>query len=579
MSRRPSLLLRLWREHVFGHWRILAIALVLMTLEGATLGAMSYLVQPLFDDVFVAGDAAAVTGIALAIAAIFILRAVSGFGQRILVMGVGLRVTTALQNRLLDHLLGLDARYFQANAPGGLIERVRGDTLALQQTASAALMTVGRDVISILSLLAVMLWVDWLWAVIALIGVPVLILPLGLLQRWIRETTRKARETAGVISTRLDEIFHGIVSIKVNRLETHEAKRFHGEVDRFLASQLRSETGKAALPAVIDIIAALGFLGVLLYGGAEILAGTKTVGDFMSFFTAMALLFDPLRRLSQVSGQLQAAQASLERLYAVLEERPTILPPEASQPIEAGDIRFDKVDFAYGPEPILRGLSFTAKEGETTALVGPSGAGKSTVFALLTRLVDPSEGRVSIGGTSVGAAELTALRDLIAVVGQEAALFDETIAENIRLGRLDATREEIETAAAAASVTDFTDRLDAGLATRVGPRGSALSGGQKQRVAIARAVLRDAPILLLDEPTSALDAASERVVQEALGRLAKGRTTLVIAHRLSTIRDADKIVVMEAGQVVEEGRHDDLLAKGGAYARFHALQSREDSGT
>lgn len=567
-----SLLLRLWRDHVRAFWPTLLIALVLMTIEGGALGVMSYMVRPLFDEVFVAGEAASVTWIALAIGGIFVIRALSGFGQRVLVMGIGLKVTTAMQTGMLRHLLSLDSGYFQANAPGALIERVRGDTLALQTTASGALMTLGRDTISILSLVAVMFWVDWVWALLAFVGVPLLMAPLALLQTWIRGTSRSARESAGLISTRLDEIFHGITSIKVNRLESHESQRFGGDVSKFLDAQIRAETGKAALPAVIDVIAALGFLGVLIYGGAEILAGTKTVGDFMSFFTAMALLFDPLRRLSSVSGQLQGAAASLERIYEVFAAAPEIQDPAAPKPISHGAIGLEDVHFSYGDAEVLRGLSFTAEEGQTTALVGPSGAGKSTVFGLVTRLIDADSGAVTIGGTSAEEASLADLRSLFAVVGQDAALFDETIAENIRLGRLDASKSAIAGAAAAASVAEFANRLPKGLETMVGPRGSALSGGQRQRVAIARALLRDAPILLLDEPTSALDSQSEAKVQAALATLSKGRTTLVIAHRLSTIRDADKIVVIEEGKVVEQGRHADLLARGGTYARLHAMQ-------
>ncbi len=568
-----NLLIRLWREHVVGFWRLLIVAFILMVIEGSTLGAISYLIQPLFDLVFIDGNSSAVTWVALAISGIFVLRAISGFGQRVLIVTIGLRVTTALQTRLLGHLLSLDARFFQDNAPGSLIERVRGDTQALQGVASATLMTIGRDTISVISLLTVMLISDWTWALLALAGVPILILPLSLLQKLIRKTTRAAREAAARLSTQLDEIFHGIISIKVNRLEDHEATRFDQEVDRFLDAQLRAERGKAANPAVIDVIAAIGFLVVLIYGGQQIIAGEKTVGEFMSFFTALALVFDPLRRLSAVSGHIQAALASLERLYSVLEARPTILPPASPKRLKSGDIRFASVSFSYGDTPVLRGFDLTAEEGRTTALVGPSGAGKSTVFSLLTRLIDPDLGEVSIAGTAIDAADLEELRNAIALVGQETALFDETIAQNIRLGRLDATDAQVQAAAEAAHVTDFADGLPLGLNTPVGPRGGSLSGGQRQRVAIARAMLRDAPILLLDEPTSALDARSEQLVNEALRRLSAGRTTLVIAHRLSTIRAADHIVVMDQGAVIEQGTHEALMARKGAYARLNQLQS------
>ena len=568
-----NLLIRLWREHVVGFWRLLIVAFILMVIEGSTLGAISYLIQPLFDLVFIDGNSSAVTWVALAISGIFVLRAISGFGQRVLIVTIGLRVTTALQTRLLGHLLSLDARFFQDNAPGSLIERVRGDTQALQGVASATLMTIGRDTISVISLLTVMLISDWTWALLALAGVPILILPLSVLQKLIRKTTRAAREAAARLSTQLDEIFHGIISIKVNRLEDHEATRFDQEVDRFLDAQLRAERGKAANPAVIDVIAAIGFFAVLIYGGQQIIAGEKTVGEFMSFFTALALVFDPLRRLSAVSGHIQAALASLERLYSVLEARPTILPPASPKRLKSGDIRFDSVSFSYGDTPVLRGFDLTAEEGRTTALVGPSGAGKSTVFSLLTRLIDPDLGEVSIAGTAIDAADLEELRNAIALVGQETALFDETIAQNIRLGRLDATDAQVQAAAEAAHVTDFADSLPLGLNTPVGPRGGSLSGGQRQRVAIARAMLRDAPILLLDEPTSALDARSEQLVNEALRRLSAGRTTLVIAHRLSTIRAADHIVVMDQGAVIEQGTHEALMARKGAYARLNQLQS------
>ena len=568
-----TLLARLWRDHVAGYWPRLLIAGVLMSLEGAALGLLAWLIQPLFDDLFSSDNMSGVGWVALAIAGVFALRAVAGFGQRVILVAVGLKVTTALQSRLLRHILSLDLSFFRDMAPGALIERVRGDTLALQGIAANTVMSLGRDTIGLVALLTVMVLNDWVWTLLALIGLPLLVLPILALQRYIRITTTASREAASRLATQLDEIFHGAQSVKLNRLEAHEMARFDGEVRGFLRQALRAQRGLAANPATIDLVSAIGLVAVLYYGGAQIVSGEKSVGEFMSFFTALGLLFDPLRRLSNIAGQLQAGVASLQRLYDVLDAHPTILSPANPRPLQPGDIAFEDVEFGYGDASVLRGLRFVAKQGQTTAIVGASGAGKTTVFGLLTRLIDADAGTIRIGGDAVGDLDLDQLRDAIAVVGQETALFDATIADNIRLGRLDATPDEVRAAARAASVLEFSDHLPLGLDTPVGPRGSALSGGQRQRVTIARAILKAAPILLLDEPTSALDARSEKLVQDALTRLSAGRTTLVIAHRLSTIREADLILVLDRGRVIEQGSHAELMAMNGAYARLEALQS------
>jgi ABC-type multidrug transport system fused ATPase/permease subunit len=324
-------------------------------------------------------------------------------------------------------------------------------------------------------------------------------------------------------------------------------------------------------------MAGLGFMGVLFYGGTEILSGEKSVGDFMAFFTAIGLAFEPLRRLGNMAGVWQVAAAGIERIRQILDTEPGLRSPAKPLPPPQGvpEIRLEDVSVSYGETSVLNGCSFIADAGKTTALVGPSGAGKSTIFNVLTRLVDPTHGQVTLGGVPVSSIALGDLRGLFSVVSQDALLFDDTVLENILLGQTDVSEQKLKRALDAAHVSDFLPQLSDGLNTPVGPRGSALSGGQRQRVAIARAVLRDRPILLLDEATSALDTGSEAKVQEALDDLSKGRTTLVIAHRLSTVRDAHKIVVMDQGRVIEQGTHDALLERSGSYAALHRMQMRD----
>lgn len=565
----------LWRDYLRRHLGFVILALVLMSLEGAMLGALSYLIKPMFDKVLVTGQSDALMWVALAVFGVFSLRAIASFGQRVIMSRIGQKVSAKLQGNLVAHMLTLDGRFFQDNPPGTLIERTRGDSGAAASVWGTVLSVAARDVISLISLLAVAISVDWRWTLIAVAGAPLLAVPITVLQNIVRRTTRRARVASARVSTRLDEIFHGATTIKLSGTERREATRFEDEMSHLVSAQIKSNAGQAAIPALMDLVAGLGFFGVLLYGGQQIIDGTKTVGEFMSFFTAMALVFEPLRRLGNVSGAWQAARASLERLYAIFSEQPDITSPAkpVALPVKpnAADIRFENVEFAYADAPVLRGTTFTAPAGKTTALVGASGAGKSTLFHLMTRLADPVKGQISIGGVPTTKLGLADLRGLYSVVSQDALLFDESLRDNVLMGS-EANAAKLTAALKAAHVEDFASRLDQGLDTPVGPRGSGLSGGQRQRVAIARAVLRDRPVLLLDEATSALDAQSEKIVQNALEELSKGRTTLVIAHRLSTIRDADKIVVMDKGRVVDEGTHDELLARGGLYADLYRLQ-------
>ena len=579
-SARSGPLMRwLWRDYLRAHRGTLALALMFMAIEGAMLGFLSRMIQPMFDSVFLQGNKDALFWVGAGICGIFFVRAVASAGQRILTKKVSESTAAKMRGNLLRHLMVLDSGYHQVNPPGQLIERVQSDVTVVNNSWASLLVGVGRDLVAVVVLFSVALSVDWGWTLIALIGIPFLVLPSLLAQAYVRRRSGTSRALAGRMATRLDEVFHGINPIKLNALESYQSDRYDALSNARVRAEVKMITGKAAVPALIDIMTGIGFLGVLIYGGGEIIAGDKTVGQFMSFFTAMSLAFEPLRRLGLMSGQWQTAAASIDRIQEIFHATPTIKAPASPATVTANAPRVALEDVAlhYGDLPVLRGTSFVAEAGKTTALVGASGAGKSTIFNVLTRLIEPQSGAVTIDGTSIDALSLPDLRGLFSVVTQDAALFDETLRDNILLGRDDIDDATLSAVLDAAHVADFLPQLSDGLDSPAGPRGSNLSGGQRQRVAIARALLRDTPILLLDEATSALDTKSEAIVQTALEKLSAGRTTLVIAHRLSTVRNADKIVVMDQGRVVDEGTHDALLARGGLYADLYNMQFRQEN--
>ena len=567
----------IWSDYLKDYKVMIIIAIILMIIEGSTFGLLSYFIEPMFDQVFAKGDHTAIKWVSLSVAGIFILRAFSAFFNKLVTIYIGQKVVAAIQKNMVRHLLTFSPNFFQENSPGSLIERVRGDTAVVERIWATVLAGSFRDLIAVFSLLIVAISIDPIWAMIALLGAPLLIIPVFFLRKLIQKTSRNSRSAAADLATRLDEIFHGISSIKLINGEKREHSKFANRLNKFVTNSISSEAGVAAIPSLMDIIAGIGFVGVLTYGGYQIIEGTKTVGEFMSFFTAIALLFEPIRRLGTIGGAWQTVFTNLERIRNIFDLDADIVPSQTNQPKDVNftnDIKFDNVHLSVNEKNILRGITFTAQAEKTTAIVGPSGAGKTTLFNLIGRLIDPDKGNVEIGNISVKDISLEKLRHNLSYVSQDSWLFDESIEENIKIGNPNASPEDYKKAIISANANDFIDEMPNKEKTPVGPRGSNLSGGQRQRIAIARAILRNTPILLLDEPTSALDNEAESQITKTISSLSGGRTTLIIAHKISTIKDSDHIIVLDNGLIIDQGTHSDLIDRCETYKSLYEIENR-----
>ena len=567
----------IWSDYLKDYQGMIIIAIILMIIEGSTFGLLSYFIEPMFDQVFAKGDHTAIKWVSLSVAGIFILRAFSAFFNKLVTIYIGQKVVAAIQKNMVRHLLTFSPNFFQENSPGSLIERVRGDTAVVERIWATVLAGSFRDLIAVFSLLIVAISIDPIWAMIALLGAPLLIIPVFFLRKLIQKTSRNSRSAAADLATRLDEIFHGISSIKLINGEKREHSKFANRLNKFVTNSISSEAGVAAIPSLMDIIAGIGFVGVLTYGGYQIIEGTKTVGEFMSFFTAIALLFEPIRRLGTIGGAWQTVFTNLERIRNIFDLDADIVPSQTNQPKDVNftnDIKFDNVHLSVNEKDILRGITFTAQAEKTTAIVGPSGAGKTTLFNLIGRLIDPDKGNVEIGNISVKDISLEELRHNLSYVSQDSWLFDESIEENIKIGNPNASPEDYKKAIISANANDFIDEMPNKEKTPVGPRGSNLSGGQRQRIAIARAILRNTPILLLDEPTSALDNEAESQITKTISSLSGGRTTLIIAHKISTIKDSDHIIVLDNGLIIDQGTHSDLIDRCETYKSLYEIENR-----
>ena len=538
-----------------------------------------HMVQPIFDDVLI--RSVNVGPVALTLLALYTVKGLCSFLSTTMVAAAGQRAVTDLRNALYKHLLNQSFTFLSRHSTGSLMSHVTTDVEKIQNAVSEMAGDILKEGLTVLGLVAVLFIKDWRLALLSLVGMPLAFYPLVRLGRRLRASSETSLRRWRDISEILQETISGFRVVKAFGMEGFEIARFKRAAWRLFTVNMRITRTTAFLPPLMEGVGGLAVIAALFYGSHAIRSGRLTTGAFTSFVAALFAMYTPIKRLSRVNATLQGALAAGTRIFEVLdthleveETAGAIELPRMSRDVEYRDVGFT---YADGDGPVLRRVSFRAGSGEVVAIVGTSGAGKTTLMNLLPRFYDVTEGTILVDGTDVRQASLQSLREQIGLVTQETVLFNDTVRANIAYGLEDVDEARIESAARAALAHDFILDLPRRYDTVIGERGSRLSGGQRQRIAIARAILKDPPILILDEATSALDAKSERLVQQALSNLMEGRTTLVIAHRLATVRGADRIVVLDGGEVKEIGTHEELLKRpGGLYSRLHELQFRSE---
>ena len=577
-----ALMRRLWRESIRHYSGWLALAVFFMALMAAATAFSAWLMEPVVNEVFIAGNEAMLWPLGMAVFVTFLVKGAANYGQTVLMSFVGFRIIADNQNRLFAHLTRMDLSFFQSQSTGRLISRFTVDINQMRVAVSNALTGFGKDLLSFVGLVAVMFAKDWQLAAICIFIFPMAALPVLKLGRRMRKVTANTQEEMGLFTTLLEQTFQGIRVVKAYGMEGYEKSRIADIVERIFRLNIKSARTRALSSPIMETLGGVAICIVIVYGGYRVIDGATTSGAFFSFIMALLLAYEPMKRLANLNASLQEGLAGAQRLFQLLDTEPAILEkPNATDLGKAkGHLRLEDVGFSYPTgNRALKEISLEAAGGKRVALIGASGAGKSTILNLIPRFHDIDEGRVSIDGNDVRDITFASLYANVALVSQEITLFDDTVRANIAYGRAGASEDEIIEAAKNAAAHDFIAELPEGYDTMVGEQGIKLSGGQRQRLAIARAMLKNAPILLLDEATSALDTESERQIQAALDTLMAGRTTLVIAHRLSTVTGADLIYVIDEGTVIEQGTHLELMAQGGAYRRLYDLQFAEDAET
>ncbi len=566
-------------EYVRPYAARLAVAMGFMIVVSSFRGAIAFLVKPALDDIFINKDAGRLAVIPLLVLGVYLLKGIFEFAQVYLMRGVGQRVIRDIRDHLYRHMQSLSLSFYMKHPTGVLLSRVTNDVGLMQGAVTQAVTGLIKDVFSALFLVGVIVYRDWRLALVALIAFPLAVWPITRFGRKLRRTSVRTQEVTGGLASHLQETISGAKLVKSFGAEEYEVDRFASRNADLFRLSMKVVKVQAITSPLSEMFAGVGAAAVIFYGGYSVVNGHSTPGNFFSFMTALFMLYEPVKRLSQINNVIQQGIAAAGRVFEVLDTLPDVdeTPEAPALPRITGGIEFDHVDFRYaeGGESILKDVTFDVPLGTMVAVVGSSGAGKTTLMDLLPRFYDPERGAIRIDGTDIRTVSLASLRSQIGIVAQHTILFNDTVRSNIAYGMPDTAQERVEEAARRANAHNFIARLPEGYDTVVGEQGLKLSGGERQRVAIARALLKDAPILILDEATSALDSESESVVQKALEHLMRGRTTFVIAHRLSTVRNADTILVIEEGRIVEKGRHEELLATETRYRSFYLKQFEE----
>jgi subfamily B ATP-binding cassette protein MsbA len=573
-----TLVRRIIKNYVRPYFPALGLATLFMIFSAALTAGFAAMIEPIIDDVMTAGNLTRVWLIGCGILVIFFLRGMTTYWHTIITNRVGQTIVSNIQNEMFGRFMSLDLKFFHQNPSGQLISRVVNDVSVMRSAVTEGITGIGKNLLTLLFLVGVMFYQDWFLSLIIFIVFPFTALFIAWVGRRLRKMSGRLQEDMARLSDMLSQVFQGVRLVKAYGMEDHEKERAKEAINRVRNLVIKSVRINNLSTPVNETLVGMVVCGIVVYGGYQVADGGKTAGQLLSFLTAFSMSYEPMRKLAKLNSSFQMGLGAAERVFDMIDRDVEVR--EVAHPIirryEKPDITFENVEFQYEGEEkkALNGVSFTIHGGGVTALVGASGSGKTTIMNMIPRFFDPTSGRIRIDHDDLRDVSIAALRENIALVSQDITIFDDTVWANIGYGRKGAYQDEIIKAAVAAEADDFIRRLPQGYDTRLGEEGLKLSGGQRQRIAIARAILRDAPVLLLDEATSALDNEAERAIQTTLSDLQKGRTTLVIAHRLSTVQHADQILVLDQGRVVEYGRHDDLLALGGVYARIHGAGLR-----